>query len=118
MGEIHVDVTIRNLAQPDSCWEGNFLVDTGATDTQVPRRHLEAIGLEPVGSGVYVLADGSEADLDVTNAGIEFMGEVLAGRIIYGEADAEPLLGLTALESAGLEVDPRNQTLKRRRRRL
>ncbi|MCY3785488.1 MAG: clan AA aspartic protease [bacterium] len=118
MGETHVDVTVRNLAQPHRCWEGSFLVDTGATDTQVPRRHLEAIGLEPVGSGVYVLADGSEADLDVTNAGIEFMGEILSGRIIYAESDAEPLLGLTALESAGLEVDPRNQALKRRRRRL
>ncbi|MXZ16002.1 MAG: clan AA aspartic protease, partial [Acidimicrobiales bacterium] len=27
--------------------------------------------------------------------------------------DVEPLLGLTALESAGIEVDPRNQQLKR-----
>ncbi|MYG61353.1 MAG: clan AA aspartic protease, partial [Acidimicrobiales bacterium] len=27
--------------------------------------------------------------------------------------DVEPLLGLTALESAGIEVNPRNQQLKR-----
>ena len=28
-------------------------------------------------------------------------------------SDAEPLLGVTALESVGIEVDPRNQSLKR-----
>lgn len=30
-----------------------------------------------------------------------------------GEADAEPLLGVTALESVGIEIDPRNQKLTR-----
>ena len=51
--------------------------------------------------------------LDITTGDIEFMGEIVGGTIIYGEADAEPLLGVTALESVGIEVDPRNQTLKR-----
>ncbi|MDE0191174.1 MAG: hypothetical protein OXQ90_07425 [Gammaproteobacteria bacterium] len=31
-----------------------------------------------------------------------------------GEAGAEPLIGVTALESVGIEVDPVNQRLKRR----
>ena len=30
-----------------------------------------------------------------------------------GADDAEPILGVTPLESVGIEVDPRNQTLKR-----
>ena len=30
-----------------------------------------------------------------------------------GESDAEPLLGVTALESVGIEVDPSSQSLKR-----
>ena len=34
-------------------------------------------------------------------------------RIIFGDADAEPLLGVTALESVGVEVDPQNQRLKK-----
>jgi hypothetical protein len=33
--------------------------------------------------------------------------------IIFGDADAEPILGVTALESVGIEVDPQNQRLKR-----
>ena len=32
---------------------------------------------------------------------------------MYGDEDSEALLGVTALESGGFEVDPRNQVLKR-----
>ena len=113
MGVTQVTVVIRNPAEPDRTWEGLFLVDTGAIDSLVPRPHLEAIGLKPKGQRVYGLADGSEVRLDITTGDIEFMGEIVGGTIIYGEADAEPLLGVTALESVGIEVDPRNQTLKR-----
>ena len=102
MGVTQVTVVIRNPAEPDRTWEGLFLVDTGAIDSLVPRPHLEAIGLKPKGQRVYGLADGSEVRLDITTGDIEFMGEI-----------AEPLLGVTALRSVGIEVDPRNQTLKR-----
>ena len=51
--------------------------------------------------------------MDVTTGEIEVMGEYTAGLIIFGDADAEPLLGVTALESAGIEVDPQNQRLKK-----
>ena len=113
MGATHVTVAIRNPAEPERVWEGLFLVDTGATDSLVPRPHLEAIGLTPKGSRSYELADGSELRLDITTADIEFMGETTAGAIIYGDPGVEPLLGVTALESVGVEVDPANQRLKK-----
>ncbi len=113
MGVTHVTVTIRNPADPTLSWEDLFLVDTGTTDSLVPRKHLEAIGLKPKGQRVYELADGSELKMDVTTADIEFMGEIVGGTIIFAEGDAEPILGVTALESVGIEVDPRNQRLKR-----
>lgn len=113
MGTTHVTVTIRNPADETQYWEGLFLVDTGATDSLVPRKHLEAIGLKPKGKRVYELTDGSELQLDVTAAEIEFMGDWTAGTVIYGDDDVEPILGVTALESVGIEVDPRSQRLKR-----
>ena len=113
MGATHVTVTIRNPAEPHRTWEGLFLVDTGATDCLVPRPHLKAIGLEPKSQRTYELANGTELKLDITTADIEFMGEIVGGTIIFGNADAEPLLGVTALESVGIEVDPLNQRLKR-----
>lgn len=113
MGAIHVTVAIRNPAEPDRVWEGLFLVDTGATDCLVPRQHLESIGLVPKGQRVYGLADSSEIRLDITTGDIEFMGEIVGGTIVFGEPDAEPLLGVTALESVGIDVDPHNGTLHR-----
>ena len=113
MGAAHVTVTIRNPAEPERTWEGLFLVDTGSTDCLAPRSHLESIGLAPKGQRVHESADGSEIRMDITTADIEFMGEIVGGTIIYGEENAEPLLGLTALASVGIEVDPLNQRLKR-----
>ena len=113
MGATHVTVTIRNPAQPDRFWEGLFLVDTGATDSLVPRHHLAAIGIEPQGQRAYELADGTPVTMDVALAGIEFMGEFVGGTVLFGDEHAEPLLGVTALESVGIEVDPVNQRLKR-----
>ena len=113
MGATHVTVAIRNPAEPERVWEGLFLVDTGATDTLVPKPCLESIGLLPKGQRVYSLAGGSEIRMDVTTADIEFMGEIVGGTIVIGEAESEPLLGVTALESVGIEVDPLNQRLKR-----
>ncbi len=113
MGATYVTVTIRNLAEPEKTWDGLFLVDTGATDCLVPRKHLESIGLTPKSQRIYGLADGNEIKMDITTGDIEFMGEVVGGTIVMGEANAEPLLGVTALESVGIDVDPHNQTLKR-----
>ena len=113
MGATHVTVTIRNPAEPDRFWEGLFLVDTGATDCLVPGPHLHAIGLTPKGKRVYELADGNEITMDITTADIEFMGDIVGGTILYGAPDTEPLLGVTALESVGIEIDPLNQRLKR-----
>ena len=113
MGAIYVDVTIRNPAEPQRSWTGKFLVNTSMFDSLVPRSRLEAIGLKPRGRREYVLADGKPVSLDITTAEIEFEGEVVGGTIVYGDDGAEPLLGTTALDSGGFEIDPRNEELKR-----
>ena len=113
MGATHVTVTIRNPADPGKSWEGLFLVDSGAIDSLVPTDHLEAIGLKPKGQRTYELADGTEVRKDITTGDIEFMGEIVGGTIIFGDLGIEPILGVTALESVGIDIDPRNQKLKR-----
>src|SRR5215210_2757408 len=45
-------------------------------------------------------------------AEISFMGEVTAGRVIFGPDNVEPLLGVTALESVGITIDPRGANAK------
>lgn len=87
------------------------MVDTGATDSVVPWDRLEAIGIAPERQRVYELADGREATMDIGGARIEFMDELTVGLVVFGAPNSEPLLGVTALESVGVEVDPRNQRL-------
>lgn len=113
MGMTQVTVTVRNPAQPERAWEGLFLVDTGAVDCVVPGDKLREIGLVPKGQRKYELADGTELNMDVTSADVEFMGDFAAATVIFGPNGVEPILGVTPLESVGIEVDPRSQRLKR-----
>ncbi len=106
-------MTIRNPADPRRSWTGKFVVDTRAFDSLVPGGILKAIGLKPRGSRDYVLADGKPVTLEATVAEIEFEGVIVGGTIAYGREGTEPLLGVTALESGGFEIDPRNDRLKR-----
>lgn len=87
-------------------------MDTGAIDCVVPRRHLEAIGLTPMDSRVYGLADGREIRMDITFGVIEFMdGRTAKDIVMVDDESAEPLLGVTVLESLGIEIDARNERL-------
>ena len=74
---------------------------------------MESIGLPLRSQRRYGLGDGKEVRTDVTAARIEFMGEFTWGTIVFGDEDAEPLLGVTALESVGIEIDPHNHTMKK-----
>lgn len=112
MGSTYATVTVKNPADHERAWEGEFLVDTGAHDTFVPRSRLEAIGLRPMGVGTYELADGSTVEMDVTTAHIETMGRFGGLNVVFGDDDTEPLLGVIALETLGAEVDPLNERLR------
>ena len=78
-----------------------------------PSDELDKIGIKPEGKMAYELADGTVKEFPFGLVRIEFMGETTAGRVIFASPGAEPLLGVTALESVGIIVDPVNKTLKR-----
>lgn len=113
MGLTHVTVALRKPGVQNGAFQGEFLIDTGAIDSLAPAAELQKIGIEPAGSAIYELADGSVHECKFGLVQIEFMGEITAGRISFGPDDAEPLLGVTILESVGITVDPTNRTLKR-----
>ena len=113
MGLIHVALTLRSFERVDAAYEANFLVDTGATDSMAPASELRRISILPMGRMACELADGSAHECEFGLARIEFMGEVTAGRVLFGPNDVEPLLGVTALESIGITIDPVTQTFKR-----
>jgi len=116
MGLTHVAVRLFNSKSSDT-YEAEFLVDTGTMDTMAPASKLKTIGIQPVGKGLYELANGEIVEYEYGNAEITFMGEVVPVRMIFGPEDTEPILGVIALESAGFMVDPKNQRLRKLRAR-
>jgi len=113
MGLTQVTVRIAGLNGNDKPFEDLFLVDTGATDSMAPGDQLREVGIRVEGKMSYELADGAVRETSFGLARIEFMGETTAGRVIFGPPGSEPILGVTALESVGIVVDPAKKTLKR-----
>lgn len=112
MGAIHVTV---NLSWPEATgeYEDLFLVDTGATDSMAPANKLKELGFKPVRKMEYELSNSEKVEYEYSGAMIKFMGDITFGRIILGPDNAEPILGVTALESTGIIVDPKNMQLNR-----
>jgi clan AA aspartic protease len=113
IGLMYVSVTVGVPGAERTGYRAQFLVDTGATDSMVPGSALASAGIQPIGRTSYELADGRVHEYSFGLAQIEFLGEITAGRIIFGPEGTEPILGVTALESVGVTVDPATGTLKR-----
>ncbi len=113
MGAIYRAATISNPAQASLRWTGRFLIDTGAIDCVIPRKHLEAIGIEPEERRPYRLADGTVATMDVGIVRLEFMGGRTGVDAVFADDDAPPLLGARAMESLNLQIDMEQHELRR-----
>jgi clan AA aspartic protease len=113
MGVTHVTVCVSNLTQDVEPWEAEFLVDTGAIDCMAPRDRLLKAGIRSEGKAVYELANGQPVEYEYGFARVAFLGEETVTQIIFGPADAEPILGVVALENTGVSVDPIARTLRR-----
>ena len=113
MGLIRLPVSVKAPGTSRDRYEASFLVDTGAIDSMAPSSELRRIGIQPVGRLTYELADGSRKEYEFGIVQLELMDRITASNIIFGPDDAEPLLGVTALESAGISVDPMTQTLRK-----
>jgi clan AA aspartic protease len=113
MGLTHVTTTVWNLAKEGQPYEAEFLVDTGAIDCLVPRDALLAAGVKVERKKVYELANGQPVEYEVGFARVAFMGEETVAQVIFGPQQAEPILGVVALENTGIVVDPVTNTLKR-----
>ncbi|MCI0638619.1 MAG: aspartyl protease family protein [Gemmataceae bacterium] len=113
MGLTHVTVTLRDFQKQGAPYEADFLVDTGAIDCMASRTKLEAAGIQPEGKQVYELANGQTVEYDFGFARLSFLGNETVSQVIFGPPNIEPILGVVALESVGVIVDPVTKTLKR-----
>lgn len=109
-----VQVKITNPSNPKMYFEDKFWVDRGALYSFVPEDRLESIGLKPLHGRELILADGRRDKRLLGEAlfTIDELKETLTCPVIFAPKDSLYLLGATALENFGVDVDPTTQKLK------
>lgn len=112
MGAVFAKFGIANPLNPAQETTLELLVDTGALYSVLPGPVLTELGIEPRERKVFRTADGRQIERPVAEALFTYNGERATSRVVFGsEADAS-VLGVTALEEMGLEVDPTSGTLR------
>jgi clan AA aspartic protease len=111
VGFVKVRVGLYNPLQPEKVIEINAIVDTGAVYSVVRRDFLEKLGVKPLRRRRF-RAFGSYVERDVGEVGMVLLGERRTVPVMFGEEGDAVVIGVTALEIFGLEVDVVRGVLK------
>ena len=114
MGMFKKKVKVSNIRDSNQFFEEEFWIDTGALYSFVPEDYLEKIGVEPTAKRNLILADGRQDTrlLGFCDFQIEDFEGKLPCPVIFAPKGSLFLLGATALENFGVEVDPIQKKLK------
>ena len=114
MGMFKKRVKVSNSKKPEMFFEEEFWIDTGAMYSFVPEDYLERIGVEPAATRNLVMADGRQETrlLGFCDFQIEGLEGVIPCPVIFAPKGSLLLVGATALENFGVEVDPIQKRLK------
>lgn len=114
MGMMKMRVKVSNSRDPAKCFEEQFWVDTGALYSFVPEERLREIGVEPVATRTLVLADGRQETrlLGFCDLRVEGLEGSIPCPVVFAPPGSLYLLGATALENFGVEVDPVHKRLR------
>lgn len=96
--------------------EVELIVDTGSILTWVNSDSLKATGSKPRREKVFRTIEGRVIRRKTGPATLRYDGVEADVEVVFGEAKDGEVLGVTALESLGLQIDP--VTLKLRRSSL
>ncbi len=112
MGFTRLQFTVSHPIDLDRSEEVELLVDMGALNSVAPREILERLGVPRQFRRVFRLASGQTIERYVGVAFFRWNGHMSAAPVVFAEPGDEPLLGVTALQAMGLQVDPATQGLK------
>ena len=110
MGEVRVTIEVGD-AKEERFESLAVLVDTGATYTQVPGSLLRRLGISVRWEADVRLADGSIVTDQIGQAAIRLADKTFFTPVTFGREGEPNLLGVVALETALLAVDPVEQRL-------
>lgn len=112
LGYVRVKTKVRNPEEKERQFETELLVDTGAIYSVIPAKMLESLKIERKGIRKMRVVDGSVIERHLGIAEVEVKGDIAHGNVIFGEEADTSVLGVTALEELGLQVDPVTGELK------
>ena len=112
MGITKVSVGVSNAAHPAKIITLDFLVDSGAAYSVVPRRLLTKLNIKPESRESFFLADGEQISREIGNALFQYRGRQRASPVIFGEKGDSNLLGVVTLEALGFILDPLRRELR------
>ncbi len=112
MGLTVLRVKVGNPARPKITEELEFLVDSGAVYSVVPSPVLRKLGIKPLATQEFRLADGSAIVRKKGIALFRYQDKVGGADVIFGEKGDSLLLGAFTLEALGLALDPLRRELK------
>lgn len=106
MGLTKVTLEITNPEDPKKSLQDEFLVDSGAFYTVLPKKMVDKLGLKAEFKQDFSLADGTTISRPIGNAYITFEGRKTASAVVLGKSNDSALLGVLVLEGLGLILDP------------
>jgi clan AA aspartic protease len=89
-----------------------FLVDSGANYTLLPKDVWEMLELKSKRTQTFILADGTKIDRGISECHIEILENEGHTPVILGDTGDDALLGVVTLEEFGLVLNPFNRTLQ------
>jgi predicted aspartyl protease len=105
MGLTNLTFEVANPADVERRDAVDFLLDSGAVYSFVPRDVLQRLGVRPHSRQRFRLADGSTIERDRGDAVFFYRGQQGASPAILAEPGDAFLLGAVTLESLGLVLD-------------
>jgi len=105
VGLTALSLDVANPALPGTREQVEFLVDSGAVYSFVPRDVLVRLGIEPHSRQRFRLADGSSIERERGDALFFYKNQRGAAPVIFGEPGDATLLGVVTLESLGFVLD-------------
>ncbi len=108
MGLIHVDGQVSTNGTARNV---QFLVDSGASYTLLPRDVWRDLGLKETRRMTFSLADGTKVERGISECYIRLPQGEGHTPVVLGEEGDEALLGVVTLEILGLVLNPFNRTL-------
>lgn len=113
MGDIYLDLTVANIHELERQKEVSFLVDTGASRAWLPQDIADELNIRPIGKIPLELADGTVKELPYGFCIFDFGGETVAGNVVIGPKDSEPLVGTHVLQDFRMIIDMEHHTISR-----